>query len=255
MNGSGLHSHTTAEVFIIHSGAWRFYWGVDGTEGEVILNKGDIASFPTNMFRGFQNVSDEEALMFVVLGENDPGVITWTPKLLKDAKESGMVLMNDNSLIDTEKQKITDETKIIQPLEDNELESFDHYSSEDIEKFVIRFNDKDKYFVDDDHYQSNKIINYIDQFQIHDKSFTPNIPHATGFSLSLLNGKSAHIHEYKLEKSEVYHCLSGEWEIDCDGDKVVIKEKDTFSVPKNSLRSIRQISDHDGNLFIIRQTN
>ena len=177
--------------------------------------------------------------MFVVLGENDPGVITWTPKLLKDAKESGMVLMNDNSLIDTEKQKITDETKIIQPLKDNELESFDHYSSEDIEKFVIRFNDKDKYFVDDDHYQSNKIINYIDQFQIHEKSFTPNIPHTTGFSLSLLNGKSAHIHEYKLEKSEVYHCLSGEWEIDCDGDKVVIKEKDTFSVPKNSLRLIR----------------
>ena len=39
MNGSGLHSHTTAEVFIIHSGAWRFYWGVDGTEGEVILKK------------------------------------------------------------------------------------------------------------------------------------------------------------------------------------------------------------------------
>ena len=36
MNGSGLHSHTTAEVFIIHSGAWRFYWGVDGTEGEVL---------------------------------------------------------------------------------------------------------------------------------------------------------------------------------------------------------------------------
>ena len=123
MNGSGLHSHTTAEVFIIHSGAWRFYWGVDGNEGEVILKKGDIASFPTNMFRGFQNVSDEEALMFVVLGENDPGVITWTPKLLKDAKESGMVLMDDNSLIDTEKQKITDETKVIQPLKDHELEN------------------------------------------------------------------------------------------------------------------------------------
>ena len=63
MNGSGLHSHTTAEVFIIHSGSWRFYWGVNGEEGEVILNKGDVASFPTNMFRGFQNVSEEEARM------------------------------------------------------------------------------------------------------------------------------------------------------------------------------------------------
>ena len=89
MNGSGLHSHTTAEVFLIFSGSWRFYWGTDGKEGEVVLNKGDVASFPTNMFRGFQNVSDENALIFVVLGENDPGVITWTPKVLQKAKKEG----------------------------------------------------------------------------------------------------------------------------------------------------------------------
>ena len=39
LNGSGLHSHTTAEVFLIFSGSWRFYWGTDGKEGEVILSK------------------------------------------------------------------------------------------------------------------------------------------------------------------------------------------------------------------------
>ena len=255
MNGSGLHSHTTAEVFIIHSGAWRFYWGVDGTEGEVILHKGDVASFPTNMFRGFQNVSDEEALMFVVLGENDPGVITWTPKLLKEAKKSGMVLLDDNSLIDTEQNKIVDENKIIQPLQDKELETFDHYTSSEIEKFVIRLSDMDKYLVDDEHFNSNKIINYLDQFNIHNKLFDPYIPHKTGFSLSLLNGKNAHVHEYTLEKSEVLHCLSGSWEINCDGQKVIINPRDTFSVPKDATRSIKQISEIDGSLFIIRQTN
>ena len=42
-NGSGLHSHTTAEVFLIHAGSWRFYWGTDGKEGEVILNRVDVA--------------------------------------------------------------------------------------------------------------------------------------------------------------------------------------------------------------------
>ena len=255
MNGSGLHSHTTAEVFIIHQGSWRFYWGVDGTEGEVILNSGDVASFPTNMFRGFQNVSKDEALMFVVLGENDPGVITWTPKLLKDAKDSGMVLMDDNSLIDTEKQEIPDEDKIIQPLKEQELETFDHYSSSEIEKYVIRFDQGDKYFVDDEHYNSNKIINYIDKFDIHNKTLKPYTPHKTGFSLSLLQGKDAHIHEYTLEKSEVFHCLDGKWEIQCNEEKIVIGAKDTFSVPKNSLRSIRQIGDTTGNLYIIRQTN
>ena len=72
---------------------------------------------------------------------------------------------------------------------------------------------------------------------------------------TLMQRINAHIHEYKLEKSEVYNCLSGEWEIDCEGQKIMIKEKDTFSVPKNSLRSIKQVSDEDGSLFIIRQTN
>ena len=145
MNGSGLHSHTTAEVFLIFSGSWRFYWGTDGKEGEVILHKGDVASFPTNMFRGFQNVSDKEAYIVVVLGENDPGVITWTPKIIKDAKDTGMVLLNDNSLIDLDKQNIPDGKKVIEPLHKNDLQQFDHYTSIEIEKFVIRSSDSQKY--------------------------------------------------------------------------------------------------------------
>ena len=251
-NGSGLHSHTTAEVFLIHSGSWRFYWGADGKEGEVILNRGDVASFPTNMFRGFQNVSDEEALMFVVLGENDPGVITWTPKILKEAKESGMLLMEDSSLIDIEKQKVPEGKKTTEPLEDRELEKFDHYTSDEIEKFVIRYKDSNNY-VDDEHYSSNSIINYLDIFEIHGKNFEPHIPHKTGFGLSLLKGSKAHIHSYSKDLSEVFHCLSGEWEITCDDEKVVIGPRDTFSVPKKSLRSVKQISKDEGSLFIIRQ--
>ena len=253
-NGSGLHSHTTAEVFLIHSGSWRFYWGADGKEGEVVLNRGDVASLPTNMFRGFQNVSDEEALMFVVLGENDPGVITWTPKILKEAKESGMLLMDDSSLIDIEKQKVPEGKKTTEPLGDKELEKFDHYTSDEIEKFVIRHNDSNNY-VNDEHYSSNSIINYLDTFEIHGKNFEPHIPHKTGFSLSLLKGNKAHIHSYSNDLSEVFHCLSGEWEITCDEEKVVIGSRDTFSVPKKSLRSIKQISKDEGSLFIIRQKN
>ena len=253
-NGSGLHSHTTAEVFLIHSGSWRFYWGADGKEGEVLLKKGDVASFPTNMFRGFQNISDQEALMFVVLGENDPGVITWTPKLLKEAKETGMLLMDDNSLIDIEKEKIPEGKKTIEPLEDKDLEKFDHYTSEEIEKFVIRYNDSNNY-LNDGHYNTNLIINYLYNFEIHGKIFDPLIPHKTGFGLSLLKGNSAHIHSYTLDLSEVFHCLNGEWEVECDNEKVVIGPRDTFSVPKKSMRSIKQISKEEGSLFIIRQKN
>lgn len=255
MNGSGLHSHTTAEVFIIFSGSWRFYWGPDGKEGEVILHKGDVASFPTNMFRGFQNVSDQQALMFVVLGENDPGVITWTPSLLKKAKETGMVLLNDNSLIDLEKNQIPDGKKAIEPITDNELTQFDHYTSEEIEKFVIRYADQKNYFLDDEHYNSNSILNYLDDFTIHNKEFKPYISHKTGFGLTLLEGINAHIHSYTSSKSEVYLCLEGEWEITCNDKKVLIGPRDAFSPPKNSTRSLKNISSDKGSIYIVRQKN
>ena len=255
MNGSGLHSHTTAEVFLIFSGSWRFYWGSDGKEGEVILHKGDVASFPTNMFRGFQNVSDDEAYMVVVLGENDPGVITWTPKVIKDAKDTGMVLLNDNSLIDLDKQKIPEGKKALDPLHENDLHQFDHYTSDEIEKFVIRSSDSQKYIEDDEHFNSNSIINYLDNLSLHEKTFKPQIPHHTGFGLSLLKGKNAHIHSYQSNASEAFLCLDGKWEINCDDQKVVIGPRDTFSAPKNSFRSVKQISDEEGNLFLIRQKN
>ena len=92
-NGSGLHSHTTAEVFIIYSGKWRFYWGAEGKD-ETILSAGDIISMPTNMFRGFENAGNKEGLIFVVLGGDDPGIITWVPSVLEKAKKTGMALLN-----------------------------------------------------------------------------------------------------------------------------------------------------------------
>ena len=207
------------------------------------------------MFRGFQNVSDDEAYMVVVLGENDPGVITWTPKVIKDAKDTGMVLLNDNSLIDLGRQAIPDGKKALEPLHENDLQQFDHYTSDEIEKFVIRSSDSMRYIDDDEHYNSNSVINYLDELNLHEKTFKPHIPHHTGFGLSLLKGKDAHIHFYQSNKSEAFLCLDGKWEITCDDQKAIIGPRDTFSAPKNSIRSVKQISDEEGSLFLVRQKN
>ena len=51
---------------------------------------------PTNMFRAFENAGDEEGLIFVVLGGDDPGIITWVPSVLEKAINTGMALLNDN---------------------------------------------------------------------------------------------------------------------------------------------------------------
>ena len=95
------HSHLTAEVFVAHSGKWRFMFGPECEDGEVFLNPGDTISIPTHMFRGFENVGDDVGFLFAVLGGDDPGRVTWTPNVFDLAEKYGLVLLEGGRLIDT----------------------------------------------------------------------------------------------------------------------------------------------------------
>ncbi len=95
------HSHETAEVFVIHSGKWAFYLGPNCEDGEVVLGPGDTISIPVHVFRGFKNVGDKTGFMFAVLGGDDPGHVTWAPYVFESAKQYGLVLLEDGSLVDT----------------------------------------------------------------------------------------------------------------------------------------------------------
>ena len=95
------HSHLTSEVFVVHSGTWAFRSGVDASDGEIILNPGDIISLPVDVFRGFENIGQSSGFLYAVLGEDDPGRVLWAPQVFDLAKDHGLVLMEDGSLHDT----------------------------------------------------------------------------------------------------------------------------------------------------------
>lgn len=233
-NGSGLHSHTTAEVFLIYSGKWRFYWGVDG-KNEIILGKGDIISMPTNMFRGFENAGDEEGLIFVVLGNDDPGIITWIPKVLISAKETGLALLDDNSLIDLKKNEIPTGKKLLEPINNDQLQKFDNYSLNEIEKFICRFDNQSKFQNDLDN--GIKLIQIIGN-QFCNQSYNPLIDQNTGFNLSILKSKNGQIKDLIFTKPTIMFSQKGLWKIKIENDIFEINSKDTFSVPINTKLSI-----------------
>lgn len=233
-NGSGLHSHTTAEVFLIYSGKWRFYWGVDG-KNEIILGKGDIISMPTNMFRGFENAGDEEGLIFVVLGNDDPGIITWIPKVLIRAKETGLALLDDNSLIDLKKNEIPTGKKLLEPINNDQLQKFDNYSLNEIEKFICRFDNQSKFQNDLDN--GIKLIQIIGN-QFSNQSYNPLIDQNTGFNLSILKSKNGQIKDLIFTKPTIMFSQKGLWKIKIENDIFEINSKDTFSVPLNTKLSI-----------------
>lgn len=94
-NGPAYHTHDYIEIFLPLEGKWRFYWGNDPhgePEGEVILGKWDLISFPPGLYRGFENIDDQPAWCFAVLEQHnvfagkDP---YWSPKVIRAAAELG----------------------------------------------------------------------------------------------------------------------------------------------------------------------
>ena len=101
---NSLHVHRTAEVFFVHKGRWRFFWGLHGTAGEVVLEAGDIFDIPTGIFRGFENVGTDYGLIVSILGGDDAGGgVIWAPQVIEDARDHGLVLSETGRLYDTAK--------------------------------------------------------------------------------------------------------------------------------------------------------
>lgn len=248
-NGSGLHSHTTVEVFLIYSGSWRFYWGAQGKE-EIILKAGDIISMPTNMFRAFENVGKEEGLIFVVLGGDDPGIITWVPNVLKKAKETGMALLEDNSLIDLTTNKIPEGKKLLEPISNDELKKFNNYTSNELKKFISKFEKRSKY--------ENNLDNGISLIQMlgrqfMDKSFTPVINQDTGFNLSILRAKKGSLNDLIFNKPTILFSQKGLWNIQIQNSNIRLNSKDTFSVPIDTKINISIDENEDAYLNCVSQ--
>ncbi len=99
---NSLHSHTTAEVFFVLKGRWRFFWGRWGTAGEVVLEEGDIINLPTGIFRGFENIGTDYGMIMAILGGDDAGGgVTWAPQVIEDARDHGLILGENGVLYDT----------------------------------------------------------------------------------------------------------------------------------------------------------
>jgi len=95
------HSHNTAEVFVAHSGSWRFDLGEHGEDAQVVIGPGDVISLPVKTFRGFTNIGEDSGFLFAILGKDDPGRVLWAPAVFDMAEEYGLVLLESGRLIDT----------------------------------------------------------------------------------------------------------------------------------------------------------
>jgi mannose-6-phosphate isomerase-like protein (cupin superfamily) len=100
--GTGLHDHTTVEVFMALSGRWAVQWGDHG-ENELVLDTWDVISVPTNVMRNFRNVGEQEAHLLAIVGGNNPGSVEWVPEIRQAVREKGFDLDAQGKIVEVAK--------------------------------------------------------------------------------------------------------------------------------------------------------
>ena len=219
---NSLHSHRTAEVFFVLSGRWKFFWGRYGKAGDVILEKGDIFNIPTGIFRGFENIGKDYGMIMAILGGDDAGGgVIWTPEVLKEAENHGLVLSEKGKIYDTKiGQQLPSDENLMQPLTENELKKFPEYSSaEVVPNYVARY--LDLYSLS----QNNPATVIGENGKIFDKP---------GFEVEFITENSFKNITNIYNKDVVFMPVEGHWMLNSKNYNLILNPGDTFSLPKNN---------------------
>jgi hypothetical protein len=126
-------------VFIVFTGLWRFDLGEHGEDAQLELGPGDVISLPTRTFRGFTNMGETDGFLFAVLGQDDPGRVTWAPKVFELAKDYGLILLDNGRLIDRAAGEDVPVGAVAMPPTSREtVQKMRRVSASEAEKFVAR---------------------------------------------------------------------------------------------------------------------
>ena len=216
---NSLHSHTTAEVFFVLKGRWRFFWGRWGDAGEVTLEEGDIINIPTGIFRGFENIGTDYGMIMAVLGGDDAGGgVTWAPQVIQDAAEHGLVLGSNGKLYDTKAgQNLPDGISPMPVLSDAELATIPEPCAMDvIPRHVARY-------LDLMGLAGKEPAKVIGQNAI--------LPDKPGFEVEFVTGGSLGDAAQNFDHSVVLMPMRGHWALRWDGGAATLNPGDTCLLP------------------------
>ncbi|NKB50851.1 MAG: cupin domain-containing protein [Rhizobiaceae bacterium] len=219
---NSLHSHRTAEVFYVHKGRWRFFWGRYGTAGEVVLEEGDIFNIPTGIFRGFENIGTDYGMIMAVLGGDDAGGgVIWAPQVIQDATDHGLVLAETGQLFDTQKgQSLPEGVAPMALLTDQQLKN---YPEVPVEQVVPEYVGR---------YQDMMALAASGPAQIIGESAL--ICDKPGFEVEFIARNSLSGPQGGDGRHHILLIHEGYWRLECDGSSSTLAPGDTCAIPQGS---------------------
>lgn len=240
---NSLHSHTTAEVFFVAKGRWRFFWGLHGTAGEFIAEEGDIFNIPTGIFRGFENVGQDYGMIMAILGGDDAGGgVTWAPHVIEEAQSHGLQLGENGVLYDSKKgQELPHNVNPMPLLTKEQLKDFPEVPVEDvIPGYVARYLDLLAL-------SAKKPAKVIGEDAI--------LKDKPGFEVDFLSRGSAVEEQVTAEQSVVLMPATGHWRITINEVETTLSAGDTALVLPGESYSTAPSMTGEAGLYRITATD
>ncbi len=240
---NSLHSHTTAEVFFVLKGRWRFFWGRYGTAGEFVAEEGDIFNIPTGIFRGFENIGTDYGMIMAVLGGDDAGGgVTWAPQVIEDAKDHGLVLGENGALYDSKKgESLPDGVKPMPVLTEEELKAYPEVPVQDVVRdYVARYWDLMALAAK----QPAKVIG--EDALLRDKP---------GFEVDFLTRGSIPDEMHVHDKPTVLMPMRGHWKLRWAGGETVLNPGDTCLINPGEAHAIAPSMTGEASLYRVTTTD
>jgi len=234
---NSLHSHTTAEVFFVLKGRWRFFWGRWGDAGEVTLEEGDIINIPTGIFRGFENIGTDYGMIMAVLGGDDAGGgVVWAPQVIQDAAEHGLVLGENGKLYDTKKGATLPEGVEPMPvLDEAALKNMPEPVALDI---IPRH-----------------VARYLDLMGLAGKSPAKVVgedailPDKPGFDIEFITRGSLRDRPISISYSVVLMPMHGHWKLSWEGGSSTLNPGDTCLLPASFIHTLQPSMTGEASLY------
>ncbi len=249
------HSHDTAEVFVVHSGRWRLLFGANREDGSLEIGPGDVASVPIHMFRGFEKVDGGIGFLFTVLGEDDPGKVTWAPAVFQAAQGYGLKLAKGGRLIDTATGEVGDDVEIDTGLTQEQVDALATPPMEKLAQCIVRAGDAVANPASPLAAPGVEEAGLIGPRQT-DDGFAPGPitgwwPH--GFNLRQLTlATGAYVPMHARREAEVLMVQSGTIEVSWADGALILGAGDTFTVPVQLDHAFRNTASVDAVVFVVR---
>ena len=250
------HSHLTEEFFVVHNGSWAFKSGVNADDGEIVLNEGDVISIPMDIFRGFENVGDDLAYLYAVLGSDNPGRVLWAPAVFDMAKEFGLVLLENGSLVDTTiGEKLTADMKPMPVTSQEQINQHRVVDSDTLNSIVIRTTDfnwsKDTILAQ---FEGVEEVSLVGGNSKEEGITASKLGWKHGFVVRALRfAEGAAVPDHSRSEEEVIFVQQGEIDITVDGESLTLGKGDTFTTPIGSTRSFKNSSPNESIIYVTRR--